>query len=79
MYSRHLALGLSALASLAFVAGTASAGDNVRLSLPGGASAPTLDLKATPDDLAADATPTRFVRGAVYGVGRGIGALPKSH
>ena len=72
MYSRHLALGLSALASLAFVAGTASAGDNVRLSLPGGASAPTIDLKATPDDLAADATPTRLVRGAVHGVARGV-------
>jgi hypothetical protein len=73
MHSRKLAVGLSALAALAFVAGTASAGDIVRLSLPGGQSAPTLDLKATPDDLAADTVPTRLVRGAARGVARGVG------
>jgi len=54
MNARRMAIGLLALAALVFVSATASAGDTVRLSLPGDASAPTLDLKATPDDLASD-------------------------
>jgi hypothetical protein len=74
MNSRRLAIGLSALAALAFVAGTAKAGDTVRLSLPGGDSAPTHNLGATPADLAADTVATRFFRGGFIGH-RGFGGF----
>jgi hypothetical protein len=67
MYARRLAIGLSTLAALAFVAGTATAGDTIRLSLPSGESAPTINLKATPADLAADTVATRFGRGGFGG------------
>jgi hypothetical protein len=73
MHARRMAIGLLALAALAFVAGTATAGDTIRLSLPSGESAPTLNLKATPDDLAADNVATRFGRGFGGGYRGGYG------
>jgi len=66
MNARQMAIGLLALAVLVFVAGSASAGDTVRLSLPGDASAPTLNLKATAEDLAADTLEAAY-RGGYHG------------
>ena len=71
MNARRLAGKLVALAALVFLAGSVSAGDTTRLSLPGGASAPTVNLKATADDLAADTVEARYIRGGYYGGYRG--------
>ena len=73
MYTRRFAIGLLGLAALAFSAGTATAGDTVRLSLPGGDSAPTVNLKANADDLAADTVATHYGRGGYGGYRGGYG------
>jgi len=71
MHAMRLALGLAALAAIGFVAGSATAADTIRLSLPGSTTAPTVNLKATADDLAADTLDARYGYGGYRGYGHG--------
>jgi len=73
MQARFRAAGALTLAGLLLVS-SARAGDTYRLSIPGSASAPTLNLKATPADLEAETLPTFHrggFRGGYYGGFRG--------
>jgi len=76
MHAKRLAIGLVALAALTYATGTASAGDTMRLSIPGSPTAPTLNLKATDEDLSADTVAARYYGGGFRGFGggfRGVG------
>jgi len=80
MYAKRLVIGLLALTAIAFLASSASAADTIRLGQPGAATAPTVNLKATPDDLAADTIEAgyRYGRGFV-GYGRGFGGYGRGY
>jgi len=68
----HLMAG--ALFAGCLLVGSASAGDNVRLSMPASADAPTTNLLPTEDDLSFDAENAQWRRGGFgYGGYRGYG------
>jgi len=71
MSVKHLAIAGFAIAALA-LAGSADAGEVIRLSLPGDqAKADTLNLKASNLDLALESEDARYYRGGGFGYGGG--------